>query len=133
MEFALKGRQLDQQKRIETPDTGLDICVHRASPVVLVVKEPACQCRRLKRLRFHPWVGKIPLRRASQPTPVFLLGESYGQRSPVGCNPYGHTESDTLICTHSYAYYWFSTSVERQFRREKIVFSINYARTTGYL
>ena len=23
-------------------------------------KEPACQCRRHKRLRFNPWVGKIP-------------------------------------------------------------------------
>ena len=27
-------------------------------------KEPTCQCRRHKRLRFHPWVGKIPWRRA---------------------------------------------------------------------
>ena len=24
-------------------------------------KEPACQCRRHKRLRFDPWVRKIPL------------------------------------------------------------------------
>ena len=23
-------------------------------------KEPACQCKRCKRLRFNPWVGKIP-------------------------------------------------------------------------
>ena len=23
-------------------------------------KEPACQCRRHKRFRFDPWVGKIP-------------------------------------------------------------------------
>ena len=27
-----------------------------------------------------PWVGTIPQRRAWQPTPVFLPGESYGQR-----------------------------------------------------
>ena len=27
-------------------------------------KEPACQCRRCKRHRFDPWVGKIPWRRA---------------------------------------------------------------------
>ena len=27
-------------------------------------KEPACQCRRPKRCSFHPWVGKIPWRRA---------------------------------------------------------------------
>ena len=31
-------------------------------------KEPDCQCRRLKRRRFDPWVGKIPWRRAWQPT-----------------------------------------------------------------
>ena len=35
-------------------------------------KEPSCQCRRHKRYRFDPWVGKIPWRRAWQPTPVFL-------------------------------------------------------------
>ena len=99
MKFALKSRQIDQQKGIESPETGLDMCVHRASPVVLVVKEPACQCRRLKRLGFHPWVGKIPLRRASQPTPVFLLGESYGQRSLAGYSPWGHKESDMTEVT----------------------------------
>ena len=44
-------------------------------------KEPACQCRRHKRHRFNPWVGKIPWRRAGQPTPEFLPGKSHGQRS----------------------------------------------------
>ena len=29
------------------------------------------------------------------PTPVFLPGESHGQRSLVGYGPWGHTESDT--------------------------------------
>ena len=37
-----------------------------------------------KRCRFDPWVGKIPCRRAWQPTPVFLPGESNGQRSLMG-------------------------------------------------
>ena len=41
-------------------------------------KESACQCRRPG---FDPWVGKIPWRRKWKPTPVFLLGESHGQRS----------------------------------------------------
>ena len=50
-------------------------------------KEPACKCRRCKRNGFDPWVGKIPWRRAWQPTPVFLPGESHGQRSLVGYNP----------------------------------------------
>ena len=47
-------------------------------------KEYVCQCRRHKSCRFDPWVGKIPWRRAWQPTPVFLPGESHGQRSLVG-------------------------------------------------
>ena len=46
-------------------------------------KEPACQCRRHKRFGFDPWVRKIPWKRAWQPTPVFLPGESHGQRSLV--------------------------------------------------
>ena len=43
-------------------------------------KEPACQCRRPERYKFDLWVGKIPGRRAWQPTPVSLPGESRGQR-----------------------------------------------------
>ena len=40
-------------------------------------KEPTCQWRRCKR---HSWVGKIPWRREWLLTPVFLPGESHGQR-----------------------------------------------------
>ena len=47
-------------------------------------KEPACQCRRCG---FDPWVGKISWRRAWQPTPIFLPGESHGQRSLAGYSP----------------------------------------------
>ena len=36
------------------------------------------------------WVGKIPWRRKWQPTPVFLPGESHGQRSLAGYSPSGH-------------------------------------------
>ena len=31
-------------------------------PTWLSGKEPVCQCRRDKRRRFHPWVGKVPWR-----------------------------------------------------------------------
>ena len=41
-------------------------------------KEPSCQ---FKRPELDPSVRKIPWRRAWQPTPVFLPGESHGQRS----------------------------------------------------
>ena len=37
---------------------------------------PVSQCGRHKRLEFDPWVGKIPWKRAWQPTPVFFPGES---------------------------------------------------------
>ena len=47
-----------------------------------------------KRLGFNPWVGKIPWRGAWQPTPVFLPGESHGQRSLVGYRPWGCKELD---------------------------------------
>ena len=37
----------------------------------------------------------VSRRRKWQPTPVFLPGESQGQRSLVGCHLWGHTESNT--------------------------------------
>ena len=62
-------------------------------------KEPAWQCRRLKRRRLDPWFRRIPWRRAWQPTPVFLPGESHGQRSFVGYSPLGRKELDTTKVT----------------------------------
>ena len=69
-------------------------------------KEPACQCRRHKRLRFDPRVGKNPWRRAQQPTAILLPEESHGQRSLAGYSPRGCTEPDRTevtehACTHS--------------------------------
>ena len=57
--------------------------------------EPACQFCRHRRHRFRPWRRKTPWRRTQQPPPVFLPGQSHGQRSLVGCSPQGHKESDT--------------------------------------
>ena len=42
-----------------------------------------------RRPRFDSLVGKIPSGREWQPTPVFLPGESHGQRSVVGYSPWG--------------------------------------------
>ena len=39
------------------------------------------------------------LEKEMQPTPVFLPGESEGQRSLVCCRLWGHTESDTTEAT----------------------------------
>ena len=52
-------------------------------------KEPACQRRRCKRCGFDPWVEKMPWRRAWQPTPAFLPGESHGQKSLAGYGLWG--------------------------------------------
>ena len=57
-------------------------------------QESTCQWRRCRRCGLGPWVGKIPWRRAWQPTTVFLPGEFYRQRSLAGYNPWGHKESD---------------------------------------
>ena len=56
--------------------------------------EPSCQYGKHKRPRFHPWVKKIPWRRAQQPTSVLLPRKSHGQRSLAGYGPYGQKESD---------------------------------------
>ena len=55
---------------------------------------PLGQRSRYKKHRFSPGVGNIPWRRAWQPIPVFLPGESHGQRSLVGYSPGGHKESN---------------------------------------
>ena len=63
-------------------------------------KESACQCRRWKRCRFDPWLGRIPWSRKWQPTPVFLPENFPGQRSLVGEGSRGHKELD-MTNTHS--------------------------------
>ena len=60
-------------------------CQERASQVAPVVKNPPVNTG--DRPGFDPWVGKIPWRRAQQPTAAFLPGESHGQRILVGYNP----------------------------------------------
>ena len=52
-------------------------------------------CLKYERPRFYPWIRKILWRREWQPTPVFLPGESHGQRSLSGYSPWGCKESDT--------------------------------------
>ena len=43
------------------------------------------------------WTGKIPWGRKWQPTPLFLLGRSHGQRSLAGYSPWGWTQLSTLL------------------------------------
>ena len=63
---------------------------------------------------------RIYWRRKWQPTPVFLPGESHGQRSLVGCRLWGRTESDTTEVIWQQQHFriwtcvrWFSGSVAK--------------------
>ena len=53
-------------------------------------------------MQVPPWVRKIPWRRKWQPTPVFVPGESHGQRSLAGYSPWGRQESDTIELRHTH-------------------------------
>ena len=64
----------------------LDLVGHAVFPGGSEGQVSACNARDL--------VRKIPWRRTWQPTPVFLPGESHGQRSLVGYSPWGHKELD---------------------------------------
>ena len=84
-----------------------NICINMGLPGDTSGKEPAWEYRRCKRCGFDLWVGKIPWRRAWQPTPVFLPGKSHGQRNLAGYNPQGHRELDKIktaqhACMHVY-------------------------------
>ena len=55
-----------------------------------------------RRPKLHPWVSRMPWRRAWKPTPVFFPGKSQGQRSLVGYSPRGHKKLDVTeqLSTH---------------------------------
>ena len=60
-------------------------------------KESTCQSMRCRKLRFDPWVGKIPWRRKWQPTAVFL---SAGGLQSIELQRVGHdlvTKSSSML------------------------------------
>ena len=60
-----------------------------------MVKNPPA----MQETQVDPWVRKIPWRRKWQPTPVFLPGESHGQRSLVGYSSRGHKKVGYNLAT----------------------------------
>ena len=59
-----------------------------SSQVALVVKNRAADAGDVRDMGlFHPWVQKIPWSRKWQSIPVFVPGESHGQRSLKGYAP----------------------------------------------
>ena len=57
-------------------------------------KEPIYQCRRHKETQIRSLGLEDPLEEGMTTYPVFLPGESLGQRSLAGYSPWAHTESD---------------------------------------
>ena len=68
----------------------------QASQAALVITCPPVQVDVLD-VGLIPGSGRSP--GGGQPTPVFLPGESRGQRSLAGDSPLGHKESDTTKAT----------------------------------
>ena len=64
----------------------------------IAIKNPPANAGDM-RCRLDPWVRKLPWSRKWQPTPVFLPGESHGQRSLVGYSPQGCKQPDTTVMT----------------------------------
>ena len=72
--------------------------VSRAYQVALVVKNPLVNAKDM-RCRFNHTVGKIPWRRAWQPTSVSIPEEFHGLKSLVGYSPWTRKESDMTELT----------------------------------
>ena len=93
-----------------------------ASLVAQQVKDlSTCHGRVTGDLGLIPGIRKIPWRRAWWPTPVFLPGESHGQRSLEGYSPQGCKESDTAEATeHTCTRTFFHVDKKKKKRKEKL-------------
>ena len=71
------------------------------SQVVLVVKNLSAVLE-TSEVQVQSLGQEDPLEEELVPTPVLFLGKSHGQRSLVGCSPWGHKELDTteLLSRH---------------------------------
>ena len=98
----------------------VELLDHMVISLVAQRLKPLPQCGRPG---FDPWVGKILWRRKWQPTPVFLPGESHGQRSLVGYSRWGRKESDMTERLHSLTYGNFTFNL---FRDHQTVFLMGY-------
>ena len=92
-------------------------------------EKPTCQCRRCKRTRLDPWIGKIPWRRAWQPTPVSLPGESHGQRNLATVHRMAQSQIRLKrLSTHTYT----NNEQSKNKIKKTIPFTIS-SKTTEYL
>ena len=73
-----------------------------ASLVAQMVKKKKKNLPEMQEAQVQPLGREGPQRRSQKPTPVFLPGESHGQRSLAGYSPPGRKESDegASKCSH---------------------------------
>ena len=101
-----------------------------------MVKKSACQYRRHRRRGFDPWV-EISWRRKWQSIPVFLPGESLGQRSLAGYSSWGHKESDKTEHARTHTHIYAHTNIYMYLTQVKFPVSfldqlINFSLARGY-
>ena len=84
-----------ESKTKQNIDLYAGLMIQMGLPWQLSGRESACNAGDLGLI---PGLGKLPMRRAWQPTPVFLPGEPHGQRSIAGYT-HGITESDRTEAT----------------------------------
>ena len=76
-------------------------------------EEPPCQCRKLKRLRLDPWVGKIPWKRVWQPIVLKVWEGELEQKTETGAMGQG-----------TYSLYW--TEVCSPLRVQLLLLTADY-------
>ena len=74
--------------------------------MALVVNTPPADAGDIRDEGLIPGSGRSPGRRKWQPIPVFLPGESHGQRSLVGYSPWSHKELDMTEATQHTLLLW---------------------------
>ena len=84
--------------------SSIPLCVYICFPGGTSDKASACQCKRLKRHGFNPWVGKIPRGRKWQPTLILSPGKFHGRRTLAGYSPWGYKESYITVHRHACAH-----------------------------
>ena len=123
---------LQSTRRVESTRQSLIIWVHMTSLVAQMVKNlPAIWEIQVLSLGWDD-----PLEKEWQPTPVFLPGESHGQRSLAGYNPWGcRAGHDWATNTHTHIYICFNyickTQPERSMRLLWEVWTCSRPRTAG--
>ena len=84
------------------------------------VKKPACQCRRHKRHRFYPWVGKIPLEKGMATHSHYPCLENPMNRGTWQAIVHGVAKSQTQLKQLSMKPLWSCFLI---YKRVYIVFS----------